>query len=514
MSSPSHNSRQASKPQAAQKRLCAKIRNICTLMDNVSKITTDRFAADGIKVLSRILSKTISELSLACCDEDQELEQDATGKAGSSDINNVGATLAASAQDTTANGIHHSEDRIEASDSSALKLASASSTQLLDTGDTKDGLEEGSPVVNCDSGVTLPALTITEVPPVANTTETTPFPYTAGEVLELKTPDGRRLLATITQVHPVSMSPVLVVQLDNWSGPQEAVLKLYDRRFGNHRKECQLSDDPPEPHTAQAEAAWQRYVRCGLAEPLLQVIQHENDDWRNYGDDSEDEVDDRPEWERLGEQEGRHHYELMNDYTTEVRAYKELQELQGRCIPTFFSAVVFDMQSAQSDLPATYFQVTGILIEKIDGFSLSDLLANTPKESPSLWKEIIEDTMECSAKANRLGVIHGDSAPRNVIISSLDGNGYKPFLVDFAMACFESDYKDDCISGTDEYFDNGGMCSCWSCSVYLNDDAAAVGGDMRGAVKRATGHTLNFCYPDDRFPAPRKIATPVVGLDH
>ncbi|KAJ8127058.1 hypothetical protein O1611_g6578 [Lasiodiplodia mahajangana] len=478
-------------------------------MENISETTTDCSAADRMRSLISIMSGIVSEVTLAPCDSVQELEQDGTNKIGSSEINNVETLPVPSADDTTANQTN-SEEYLLRETNAAVNLEFSSDTQLPKTRDAEDGLDkESSLVVNSDSRASSR---------VADTTEITPFPYTVGKVLELKAPEGKQLFATITKVYPVSMSPVLVVRLDDWNGSREVVLKLYDRRFGNHRKECQMDDDPPEPHTAQAEVAWQRYVREGLAEPLLQAIQDGHDNWNDYGDDSEDEddskVNDKPLWQTLGEQEGRHYYDLMDDYTTEVRAYKELQELQGRCIPRLFSTVVFDMPSAQEDLPATYFQVTGILIEKIDGFRLSDLLANTPKESPSLWKEIIEDTMECSAEVNRRGVIHGDSAPRNVIVSSSGGNGYQPFLVDFAMASFESEYKDECIAGTDEYYDNGAICYCWSCRVRMNDDAAAVGGDMRSAVMIATGHTLEFRYPANRFPARPETAAPIVELDH
>ncbi|KAI1131679.1 hypothetical protein F5Y10DRAFT_285611 [Nemania abortiva] len=537
MSSRTHGTGQVSNLQAAQEQVCAKMRNICTVMEHISETTTDRSTADSINSLIGIISEILSEVTSMPVNGDQEPERDITDATGSSGVNDAETTPVTSANDEPADQTNREEGALRANDSPEITLASSNSTRLLGTEDTEDNLdEEGSPVINSDSGTTsqtsatqTPATqtpTITKSPPIADTAVVTPFPYTVGQVLELKTPEGKQLFATITKAYSITMSPVLVVQLSEWAGPQEAILKLYDRRFGNQRKKNQYSDDPPEPHTAQAEAAWQRYIREGLAEPLLRELQREHDSWLEDdddtddgtedgtedddkgdgededGDDSEDEHDDRPEWERLGEQEGKYYYGLRNDYITEVRAYKELQELQGRYIPRLFSTVVFDMPSAQSDLPVAYFQVTGILIEKIDGFTLSDLIENTPKESLSLWQKIVQDTIDCVAEVNRHGVMHSDCSARNVVVSSSSGNGYQPYLVDFARASFKSDFtRRKCIIYTEEYYDRGG-CNCWRCMVTLCNDPAEVGFNMLNVVKEATGHTVKFNLPDRDALAP------------
>lgn len=62
----------------------------------------------------------------------------------------------------------------------------------------------------------------------------TPNPYTVGRVLELKAFGGRKVCMTIMHVHSLTMSPVVTVRFDTENGPQEAVLKLHDRRFGNY----------------------------------------------------------------------------------------------------------------------------------------------------------------------------------------------------------------------------------------------------------------------------------------
>jgi hypothetical protein len=122
----------------------------------------------------------------------------------------------------------------------------------------------------------------------------------------------------------------------------------------------------------------------------------ENSDEENEDDDEdEEEVDDRPEWEKVGEKEGRIHYSQQEEFATEVRAYQELQSIQGDGIPRFLSTVTLDMPSTQPDLPATYFQVPGILIEKLENcFVLEDLFKEIPTADPLIWQEIVQQAVD------------------------------------------------------------------------------------------------------------------------
>ncbi|KAJ8123084.1 hypothetical protein ONZ43_g878 [Nemania bipapillata] len=333
---------------------------------------------------------------------------------------------------------------------------------------------------------------------VNNTKDETPFPYTVGQVLELQTPEGGRLSATITKLYSMTMSPVLAVRLDGWNGPQEVVLKLYDRRFGDQRRTW-MSDGPPVPHTTRAEEAWQKYIREDLVEPLIkEIIEEENDFSPSYipfGDDSDDEEeeqDNRPEWEKLGEMEGTWYYAVRKGYTREVLAYKELQHLQGYCIPKLFSTVFFDMPSAQSDLPAVYFQVPGILIEKLDGFMLMDIVEKMPKESLSVWQKVVQDAADLAAEVNRLGVLHRDCFPRNVIVSPSGQGEVQLYLVDFARANFKRDRPKEC-----SVLDNP-CCRCWGCETVRQDDAQDIGANMLKVVRRATGHWMEIHYDQTR----------------
>ncbi|KAJ8107298.1 hypothetical protein ONZ43_g6778 [Nemania bipapillata] len=322
----------------------------------------------------------------------------------------------------------------------------------------------------------------------------TPFPYNIGQVLELRTSGGKRLSATIMKLYSITMSPVLGVRLQNWDGPQEVVLKLYDRRFGNYRKTSSYNEDPPIPHTTQGEEAFKRYIREGLIETLIKELEAQDDEEGSFEFADDDEPDDRPEWEKLAESEGEHYYNLRKDYTTEVRAYKELQELQGHCIPKLFSTVYFDMPSAQSDLPAIYFRVPGILIQKLDGCRLLDIFTELEKEGPSLWRKIIQDTVDIAAKPLSLGVMNDDASARNVVVAFSSEKEFQPYLVDFARAYFKWDMRfRECVFNNPDW--KQGLCCCWSCLIEGWADPQQIGWDMACEMKRVHGQMPEIEYP-------------------
>ncbi|KAI0007203.1 hypothetical protein F4779DRAFT_593072 [Xylariaceae sp. FL0662B] len=318
----------------------------------------------------------------------------------------------------------------------------------------------------------------------ASSTAITPSPYVVGQVLNLKGSNGEDLAVTITVTYPLTMSPVMAVQVRKEEGYQEeAILKLFDRRFGDSRKESPYTDDPPKPHTERAEAAFRDYVRRGLVKPLFDNIKRKEDLFDNEGiwEDSESD-DDKIEWEKLAEEEGKIQYIMQRYYANEIQAYKELQALQGRCVPRFISSVTLDMPSAQPDLPPTYFQVTGILLQRIHGFNLSELVP-TIRNGPSLWEEIVQSAVDAIAEVNRAGVLNLDARPENVVVAKLDDRTFQPFLVDFAHSAFKWQYED-----TDDMDNMNG----WRSNVHMRDNQGAIGSVMRKKIKRITGYKLKL----------------------
>ncbi|KAI0969323.1 hypothetical protein F4678DRAFT_473944 [Xylaria arbuscula] len=317
--------------------------------------------------------------------------------------------------------------------------------------------------------------------PEASKPAITPYPYNVGQVLTLKRPNGREFSATITQTYPVTLSPAMVVQVHKGNETYEAVLKLHDRRFGDDRKENPYNDDSPEPQTAQAEITWQEFVRQGLLAPLLHRFEYKERMWAEEG---------KLEWERLGEQEGNYHYKAQKRYK-EVRAYDQLRSLQGRCVPRFFTPVTLEMPSAQPDLDPSCFRVPGLLMERLNGFNLSNLVTELPEGPPELWRDIIQKAADIAADVNRAGVLDFDGQPRNIVVVRLEDGTYKPFKIDFGHASIKSDFND--TDDWDEY-------RCWKRYVYENDNPGAIGCIMTSKVKRLTGIQLDDIIYDSILP--------------
>ncbi|KAI1106938.1 hypothetical protein F4804DRAFT_353886 [Jackrogersella minutella] len=314
--------------------------------------------------------------------------------------------------------------------------------------------------------------------PVANTST----PYVAGHVMSLTNSEGDNMSVTVTNLYPITMSSVMDVRIQTNKGLQEAILKLYDRRFGEIRKEGAYV--PEKPHTQRAEAAWQDYIREGLTKDLFDHLKHE--DKRNketiyYDSDSDEDI---TEWERLGRREATIYHKARKHFTSEVEAYEQLQALQGRCVPRFISSVTLKMPSIPSDLPSIYFQVPGILLQKIQGFNLTELVSFLPNE-PQLWEEIIQNAVNAAYEINHAGVLNFDGAPRNVVVERINDRTFQPFLIDFAMSACKWQYKD-----TEDLHDPRGFRS----NANLIDNGAAVGLVIASRVKRETGLKPKITY--------------------
>lgn len=225
----------------------------------------------------------------------------------------------------------------------------------------------------------------------------------------------------------MTISPVMEVLLRTDRGDdRKAVLKLCRRRFGPNRQ-------PPYegrivPYTREREVAWQEYVSSGLAEPLLAEIKHEGDvKCPGYVSENEacetaeeSDTDDEPKsrMEELGGFECFVYHLTQKQYNTEVKAYRHLKALPGRCVPKFISSVHVYSQDPPDGLPPTYFQVFGILIEFIPGFSLRSLTWHVSR-SPELCTSLIQEAVDLTIDVNRAGVFNFDCQPRNFVVKEL-----------------------------------------------------------------------------------------------
>ncbi|RYP89567.1 hypothetical protein DL770_004288 [Monosporascus sp. CRB-9-2] len=280
------------------------------------------------------------------------------------------------------------------------------------------------------------------------------------------------------------------VRIRTEKGFQKAILKLFDRRFSIYREREGYASE--YPHTQQTEAAWQDYVRRGSAEVLFDCFRRIDEEEGTGQYHLLYKNDEKTEWERLVEQEGLVCYSEQIRHATEVQAYKELQALQGRCVPRFMASVTLDMPSTPPDLPSTYFEIRGILLQKVCGFKLEDLLSKLPN-NPLAWEEIIQNAVDAAKEINRAGVLHRHCSSWNVVVARLDEYTFQPFILDFARACFKWEFEDPgdlSDLDPDDLIDLNTFQNC----LHMYHDPKCIGVIMARDVEKATGYKLRINY--------------------
>jgi hypothetical protein len=178
-------------------------------------------------------------------------------------------------------------------------------------------------------------------------------------------------------IQPVTISPVMEVMLQSESGLEtKAILKLYDRRFATGLRRHVKA----EPWTPATEDIYKQYVLQGRADKLFELLDKPSDDEESSNDSDSDDEEKRDANLKMGQNEGLMHHYSCKQYSREVRAYKSLRDLQEQMIPKFLASVC--LPSCDTDIPAQfrkYFDIRGILIEYIEGFSLSELETKAPQ---------------------------------------------------------------------------------------------------------------------------------------
>ncbi|KAG7291088.1 hypothetical protein NEMBOFW57_001098 [Staphylotrichum longicolle] len=298
------------------------------------------------------------------------------------------------------------------------------------------------------------------------------------------------------------MSPVLEVAIPSGQGSSVLrVLKLYDRRFGTPLRDdynCQHV-----PHTQAKEAAFQTFVRQRRMPTFLHEL------------DLADETQDVPPLPRRfldGTSEGYAKYEAAmwrqcnEHFRCETEAYKRLGDLQGKSIPRMLASVRLVADNYKNNRPtdiqqgeASYFEIWGILLERISGYNLQDI-TTSPQAPPAgdlmRWQQIIQSTVNLTHNINQRGVIMRDCAPRNVVV---DRHSQKPHIIDFAQCRFRDKMvrswhewgwheEDETWDPDVEYWEQVGAAG----------NPRAIGAPMVQRVQKAAGVILPITYPDYR----------------
>ncbi|KAG7294345.1 hypothetical protein NEMBOFW57_004416 [Staphylotrichum longicolle] len=266
---------------------------------------------------------------------------------------------------------------------------------------------------------------------------------------ELQDPE---ITAAISAVYSNTMSPVLdaiVFGIGKFGAKTHfrAVLKVYDRRFGEHLRSDLHQNH--RPHTPEHEAAFQSFVKegkiesfiCGREESmrqkkLLPGCGHILDGTENG----------------IAKFEAALWHESKKLFSCEAEAYERLEDLQGKAIPRLYAHVRLTLpktlvQKELLDEPETapYFEVYGIILERITGYNLIDMpMSALSPENTKLWPGIVQSAVDAVHEINKRGVLMRDCGPRNVVV---DKRSQTPFVVDLAQC----DFKDKLIEEWREY---------------------------------------------------------------
>ena len=252
-------------------------------------------------------------------------------------------------------------------------------------------------------------------------------PYEEGKTLilsvnEALSPKKHTVKVRILRnIQPNTLSCVLEVDVLDVNGPvqcaKRAILKLYDWRYATQlRQDYRM--DPWLPHH---ENMYRTFVEEGGAAKFLSALELEDDD----------SIDDNS-WDTA--QNETFLFDYCRDlHGCEVEAYSRLKDLQGRFVPQFFADLRLQAGPAHND----FFEVRGILLELITGYSLADLARYAPQSS---WQRICDETIRTINLISDQGILNEDVKPRNILIRPRYDNLWDGevvvVVIDFALCKF------------------------------------------------------------------------------
>jgi serine/threonine protein kinase len=139
-------------------------------------------------------------------------------------------------------------------------------------------------------------------------------------------------------------------------------------------------------------------------------------------------------------------------YNAETADYARLQDYQGHLTHRLLAAVTLHFMPAGSEGDSSeteFFHVKGILLEYIEGFSLSKLATQARISS---WQGIINEAVKIVHVLSDNNVLNADVRPDSFIVTP-HGNddGYRVVMIDFGHSRLrredESDFEWDARSG-------------------------------------------------------------------
>jgi len=273
-------------------------------------------------------------------------------------------------------------------------------------------------------------------------------PYITGKTLDfdisLHPFEGREISASLTAdvtivkvFEPFTLSCTLLVELRTMPTrplPNLFILKIYDRRFAEQLRR----DNKASLWNPQIEDEYRKFVHDGSAAAFFKLCSEKdavNQDWAYEA---------RKEWNQA-QQEAYLQYSCLKYYRTESSVYNRLFDIQGRDIPRLQALVKIKSSSAHT--PSThaplddYFDCPGVLLEYIEGFSLTDIALHAPRED---WQQICEEAIQIVNRIGDRDIRNEDIKTRSFIVRK-DPNTeqFKVFMIDFGACVLRRPDEDD-----------------------------------------------------------------------
>ncbi|KAK4108029.1 hypothetical protein N656DRAFT_784553 [Canariomyces notabilis] len=215
-----------------------------------------------------------------------------------------------------------------------------------------------------------------------------------------------------------TLSCCVIVDLLGESCPENPVfLKLYDRRFSEQLRR----DHGIDQWTVDVEKEYIKAVRTGAARQFLRSLQT----IPNFEEETGETWDDGDIETFLTDQ-------AHKLFEAEITVYDTLRGIQGKMVPRLVAPVHLDLSLQNDGIghtdDAELLHIKGILLQYIDGFSLSKVQDHAPK---SEWQGIVDQAVAIVQVLGDHGVLNRDVRPDNFIVQRDEVDSYRVFMIDF-----------------------------------------------------------------------------------
>jgi hypothetical protein len=258
---------------------------------------------------------------------------------------------------------------------------------------------------------------------------------------------------------------------------------------------CEVRKDKAAPYTQENEAAFEAFVTRGMMPGFLRH-RKERIEAETLPVRARDFLDEPNRADGLAKYEAALWQECIEHFECETKAYHRLADLQGTLIPRLYAHVSLSATKLAPVIPqetAPYFDVRGILLERVDGYSLESLTLGPLPQNLRTWQHIIQSAADAAYEINNRGVIMEDCAPRNVVV---DRQSQTPRIVDLAQCIFRDEMVSEWYQwGWHEDEDWDPDVEYWE-QASTTSNPGAIGAVMANRVQRKTGVKLDIRYPD------------------